>query len=407
MLALSAQPAFAAVNVTLDGVPLAFEAAPVIENGRVMAPMRGILQPLDYTVQWNEEEQTVLAEKDGVSISLPLGRDTAVVNGSAVPLDAPARIIQERTFVPLRFLAEHSGAQVLWDGSTETVSIRSAADAVDPTERMKESAVYIQTNKMQGSGIVLSADGLIATNFHVLENASTAQFVFNDGSIYQGEAVVVGLSPQEDIALVRIGRTGLTPAVPVTSVQQGEAVFAVGSPNGKRNTVTSGVAEGFDRDVISATAVIEHGSSGGGLFNTSGGLIGMTSFFGEGKYFSVPIARVLAVPQNLSIPLSEMKTYDYTPDAPQNLRCELDDNGYVNVSWSPVYGAEYYTVFGAATPDGPFRPLKNNTLEGEKWYWGFPQAFGVSSRQGQALYIKVSAVVNGKETPESEILKVS
>ncbi len=166
-------------------MPLAFEAAPVIENGRVMAPMRGILQPLGYTVQWNEAEQTVLAEKNGVSISLPLGRDTAAVNGSSVPLDAPARIIQERTFVPLRFLAEHSGAQVLWDGSTETVSIHSAI-ADDPTERMKESAVYIQTNKMQGSGIVLSADGLIATNFHVLENASTAQFVFHDGSIYQG-----------------------------------------------------------------------------------------------------------------------------------------------------------------------------------------------------------------------------
>ena len=150
------------MNVTLDGVPLAFEAAPVIENGRVMAPMRGILQPLGYTVQWNEAEQTVLAEKNGVSISLPIGRDTAVVNGSTVPLDAPARIIQERTFVPLRFLAEHSGAQVLWDGSTETVSIHSAI-ADDPTERMKESAVYIQTNKMQGSGIVLSGSGWLSS----------------------------------------------------------------------------------------------------------------------------------------------------------------------------------------------------------------------------------------------------
>lgn len=406
MLALSAQPAFAAVNVTLDGVPLAFEAAPVIENGRVMAPMRGILQPLGYTVQWNEAEQTVLAEKNGVSISLPIGRDTAVVNGSTVPLDAPARIIQERTFVPLRFLAEHSGAQVLWDGSTETVSIHSAI-ADDPTERMKESAVYIQTNKMQGSGIVLSADGLIATDFHVLENASTAQFVFHDGSIYQGNAVVVGLSPQEDIALVRIGRTGLTPAAPATDVRQGEAVYAVGSPGGKRNIVNSGIVQGFDRDVISATAEIGHGSSGGGLFNASGGLVGITSSFGEGQYFSIPIARVLAVPQNLSIPLSEMKTYDYTPDAPQNLRCELDENGYANVSWSPVYGAEYYTVYTSATADGEFRPLKNNTLGGEKWYWGFPQAFGITSRNGESIYVKVSAVVNGRETPQSETLKVS
>lgn len=406
MLALSVQPAFAAVGVTLDGVPLAFEAAPVIENGRVMAPMRGILQPLGYTVQWDEAEQTVLAEKGDVSISLPLGADTAAVNGKAVPLDAPARIIQERTFVPLRFLAEHSGAEVLWDGAAETVSIRTAA-AADPTEHMKESAVYIQTNKMQGSGIVLSADGLIATNYHVLENAATAQFVFHDGSVYQGEAVIVGLSPQEDIALVRIGKTGLSPALPAAGVQEGETVYAVGSPNSRRNTVTAGVVEGFDQDVISATAAIEHGSSGGGLFNASGGLVGMTSFFGEGQYFSVPIAKVLAVPQNLSIPLREMKEYTYTPNAPQNLRCERDEEGYTNVSWSPVYGAEHYIVYASAAQEGPFRPLKNQTLGGEKWYWGFPQAFGISTREGQPLYIRVSAVVDGKETPKSETLKVS
>ena len=158
---------------------------------------------------------------------------------------------------------------------------------------------------------------------------------------------------------------------------------------------------------ISATAAIEHGSSGGGLFNASGGLVGMTSFFGEGQYFSVPIAKVLAVPQNLSIPLREMKEYTYTPNAPQNLRCERDEEGYTNISWSPVYGAEHYIVYASAAQEGPFRPLKNQTLGGEKWYWGFPQAFGISAREGQPLYIRVSAVVDGKETPKSETLKVS
>ena len=51
--------------------------------------------------------------------------------------------------------------------------------------------------------------------------------------------------------------------------------------------------------------------------------------------------------------------------------------------------------------------LKNNTLGGEKWYWGFPQAFGITSRNGESIYVKVSAVVNGRETPQSETLKVS
>lgn len=403
-LALPAQAAFAAVSVTLDGAPLTFEAAPIIENGRVMAPMRGILQPLGYTVQWDETTQTVSAEKSGVSISLTLGQNSAMVNGERVSLDAPAQILKERTFVPLRFLAEYGGADVFWDGGTETVSILSTG--IPTTEQLKESVVYIQTNKMQGSGVVLSADGLIATNFHVLENASTAQFIFNDGTVYQDTAAVVGLSPEDDIALVKIEKSGLTPAVPGTAVQEGEAVTAIGSPNSARNTVTTGEIVGFDQDVISATAEIAHGSSGGGLFNASGRLVGVTSFFGDGQYFSIPIAKVLGTPQNLSIPLDEMKNYTYTPHAPQNLRYTLDENGYANVSWTPVYGAEYYIVSAANAADGPFSPMKNSVLDGEKWYWGFPQAFGVSSKRGQTIYIRVSVVVNGKETPESEILKI-
>lgn len=404
LLSFPAQTAFADVSVTLDGRALTFEAAPVIENGRVMVPMRGILQPLGYTVRWEEASQTVSAEKDAVSISLTLGKNAAIVGGENVPLDAPAHILHERTFVPLRFLAEYSGADVLWDGGTQTVSILSAKPVT--TERLMESIAFIQTNKMQGSAVVLSADGLIATNFHVLENASTAQFIFHDGSIYQGAATVVGLSPEEDIALVKIEKTGLVPANPAATVRVNETVTAIGSPHGARNTVTTGTVVDYDRDVISATAVISHGSSGGGLFNASGGLVGITSFFGEEQYFSIPISKVLETPQTLSMPLSEMKNYVYTPHAPQNLRSTLDGNGYANVSWSPIYGAEYYTVSVAPTSKGAFTVLKNQTLGGEKWYWGFPQSFGITSSNGRPIYLKITAVVNGKPTPESEVLRV-
>lgn len=404
LLTLSVQPVSAAVNVTLNGTPLAFETAPVIENGRVMAPMRGILQPLGYAVQWQENAQTVLAEKDGVSIALPLGENTAVVNGEAVSLDAPAHLLNGRTFVPLRFLAEYSGADVSWDSQTETVSILSSTEK--PANNMQESVVYIQTNKMQGSGVVLSTDGLIATNFHVLENISTAQFVFHDGSIFQGEATVVGLSPESDIALVKIEKTGLSPAVPAAFTQAGETVYAVGSPNGKRNTITSGTVQGFNDDVISTTAVIAHGSSGGGLFNSTGELVGITSFFGDGQYFSVPIAKVMQVPQTLAIPLGSMREYEYAPLAPGNLQCVLDEEGYANISWAPVYNADYYIVSVSSSPDGVFRPLQNKALGGERWYWGFPQCFGISSNQGQPIYMKVAAVVAGKATAESEVIRV-
>ncbi len=394
------QPAVAAnICVYLDDTPILFTDEPFIENNRVLVPLRGILEVLGYRVHWQEETQTVLATGESVEISLRINETVATVNGKTVAIDAPAKIKNNRTFVPLRFLSEYSGAEVVWNPSDFSVSIYSAK----ASETKTDSIVYLQTNKMQGSGIILSADGLIATNYHVIENASTAQFVFNDGSVYQGETTVVGLNPTADIAILKIEKSGLVPAKTALSYRVGEAVTAIGSPDGQRNTVTEGVINSFDMDVISASAIISHGSSGGGLLNSKGEVIGMTSFYGNGQYFSIPIAQVLAVPQNLSLPLHEMKTYTYTADAPQNLRFRSGEDGYIYVSWAPVYNAEYYYVYRSDTADGPYVRLRNNGSE--KWYWGHPYCFGVSATG--TCYLRVSVVVNGRESPYSDIIEIS
>lgn len=395
--------AASSIRVFLDGKELSFSAAPFMENDRVLVPMRGILESLGYTVHWQERTQTILALNDTVSISLQIDKKTAHVNGKTVKLDTPAKIQNDRTFVPLRFLAEYSGADVSWNGSTSSVSIQSA----QPTEQssMKQSVVYIQTNKMQGSGIVLSADGLIATNYHVIKGASAAQFVFSDGSIYQGSVTIVGLQPNADIALLKIEKTGLHAATPFLTYQAGEAVTAIGAPGGQRNTVTTGIIKSFDADVISSTAVIAQGSSGGALFNSKGQVIGMTSFYGDGQYFSIPVSQILQVPRTLSLPLSAMRNYTYAVSSPQNLRTRIGTDGYAYISWSPVANIDYYCVYKSATADGTYTRLKNNTSE--KWYWGHPHCFGISISSGQTYYLRVSAVVDGQETPLSDPLKVS
>ena len=395
--------AAATVQVTLNGKPLSFDAAPDIENGRVLVPMRGVLESLGYSVHWKEHTQTVLAMKDGVNISLPLNGRTVTVNNETVQIDVPAKLQNGRTFVPLRFLAEYSGADVQWDESSSTVMIQSA----DAEGYQKEDAVvYIQTNKMQGSGVVLSANGLIATNFHLIENASAMQFIFNNGSIYQGKTTIVGLDPQQDIALLKIEKNGLTPVLISQQYAVGDPVTAIGSPLGVRNTATEGNISGFDQDIISTTAVIAKGSSGGGLFDASGRLIGMTSSYGNGQYHSIPMANVLQVPQDLSIPLSELKNYPYTPTAPKNLRF-VKKNNYAYISWSPVYGAEHYYVYTSNSENGTYNKLKNSSLKSDIWYWGFPQAFGISINPKKPYYMKVSAVVKGVETPLSPPLKIS
>ena len=394
--------AAASVKVTLNNTPLHFDTSPVIENGRVLVPMRGILESLGYAVHWQEHTKTVLAMKDGMDISLPLDSQTVTVNNESVTIDVPAKLHNSRTFVPLRFLAEYSGANVTWDTVSSTVIIHSSeAEGY----KKEDSVVYLQTNKMQGSGVVLSSDGLIATNYHLIENAATAQFIFNNGQVYQGKTTVVGLDPQRDIALLQIEKTGLTPALVSETFAVGDAVTAIGSPNFVRNTVTTGVIAGFDQDIISATAVIAKGSSGGGLFDSSDKLIGMTSSFGNGQYYSIPMANIMQVPQELSIPLEEITNFPYVPAAPQNLRF-TKEKGYAYVSWAPVYKAEYYHVYTANSENGSYRKLKNSTLKSDNWYWGFPQSFGISINPKKAYYMKVSAVVNGVETPLSEPLKI-
>lgn len=395
--------AAASVSVTLNGKQLSFDTAPYIENGRVLVPMRGVLESLGYSVHWKEHTQTVVAMKNGMELSLPLNSKTITVNDKQVSIDVPAQLHGSRTFVPLRFLAEYSGADVQWDAASSTVVIHSAEAE---NYKKEDSVVYIQTNKMQGSGVVLSANGLIATNFHLIENASAMQFIFHNGSIYQGKTTIVGLDPQQDIALLKIEKKGLTPALISQQYDIGDPVTAIGSPNSVRNTATQGNIAGFDQDMISATAVIAKGSSGGGLFDASGRLIGMTSSFGNGQYFSIPMVNVLQVPQDLSIPLSEIKNYPYTPAAPKNLRF-VKKNNYAYVSWSPVYGAEHYYVYTSNSENGTYKKLKNNSLKSDIWYWGFPQSFGISINPKRPYYMKVSAVVNGVETPLSPPLKIS
>jgi len=107
----------------------------------------------------------------------------------------------------------------------------------------------------EGSGVILSADGLILTNNHVIDGASTLEVQFNDGST--ATATVVGADATDDLAVIKAqGVSGLTPASLGTSadVQVGQDVVAVGSPLGLSATVTSGIVSALNRPVATSDA---------------------------------------------------------------------------------------------------------------------------------------------------------
>ncbi len=167
-----------------------------------------------------------------------------------------------------------------------------------------------------GSGVVLSDDGLIITNHHVIEDAERVQVIFGDGRIYEAE--IVGSDRRTDLAVLRINAIGLIPIEigSTESAEIGEVAIAVGSPLGLDGgpSLTVGVVSAFGRqvqtgpnasdilfDMLQTDAPITEGSSGGALVDSEGRLLGITSAIGissagaEGIGFAIPVELVTRI----------------------------------------------------------------------------------------------------------------
>ncbi len=164
-----------------------------------------------------------------------------------------------------------------------------------------------------GSGFIVSADGLILTNAHVVANAAEVTVKLTDRREFQ--AKVIGTDPQTDIAVLKIEATGLPTSRLGNSgkVRVGEWVVAIGSPFGFENTVTSGIVSAKSRALPDGTYVpfiqtdvaVNPGNSGGPLFNLSGEVIGINSqiYSSTGGYqglsFAIPIDMVVKIKDQL------------------------------------------------------------------------------------------------------------
>ena len=113
----------------LDGEKMEFDVNPFIEDDRTLVPMRAIFEAVGAQITWEEGERTVIAlqKKDSSfnSIAIQIDTEYAFVNSERKDLDVPARIVNDRTFVPLRFVMEELGAEVTWDSDSYTVNIKT------------------------------------------------------------------------------------------------------------------------------------------------------------------------------------------------------------------------------------------------------------------------------------------
>lgn len=146
------------ITVKINGKDVDFSqydnVLPYIENDFTLIPIRAIAENLGLDVNWDgAEEKVTISGK--VKISLVINSDTAVVDGESVALDIPARIVNDRTFIPLRFISENMGASVGWDEDTRLITIEENADGGTDTEERQDMN---ETGKWKGITVGTKGD---------------------------------------------------------------------------------------------------------------------------------------------------------------------------------------------------------------------------------------------------------
>ena len=116
-------PSGETVTVEINGEKLMFDQEPILKDGRTLVPLRKIFEALGATVAWDDETQTVTAARENTLVRLTIGSNILNVNGMQKELDVPAQVVNGRTLVPVRAIADSFGCQVGWNGETNTVFI--------------------------------------------------------------------------------------------------------------------------------------------------------------------------------------------------------------------------------------------------------------------------------------------
>ena len=199
------------------------------------------------------------------------------------------------------------------------------AQRIKVIESSSKSVVSVRTyNKSKskpgiGSGVIISSDGFMVTNAHVIKNADTIKVQLHNKKVYV--AKVYQTAKGDDLAILRINATGLPVAKlgNPENVRVGQSVITIGDPLGFTGTVTVGMVSSLHRnvetkgikyrDLIQTDAAINPGSSGGGMFNMKGELIGINALVyngpangydkAQGLAFAIPIQTVRKVAKDI------------------------------------------------------------------------------------------------------------
>lgn len=272
-------------------------------------------------MRYNGGDMTVEQKQTATSTMGARSRRTAIIVVAALVLFVAASVGALYRYTKLNTAPVTQRTSTQNDGNRLTTTTEDAISAI--AEKVSPSVVSIVTNvttrtvfgaaeaEAAGTGIVVSKDGYVLTNKHVINGANAIEIVMMDGTTYSS-VEVVGTDPLNDIAFLKInGASGIIPADlgDSSTVRVGQEVVAIGNSLGQyQNTVTSGIISGKGRpiaasdgsgsvteslvDLLQTDAAINPGNSGGPLLNRAGQVIGINTAVAadaQGIGFAIPI----------------------------------------------------------------------------------------------------------------------
>jgi S1-C subfamily serine protease len=292
-----------------------------------------------------------------------IGVGGGAVAGGAAAYYITGRQAAQQAVVARPVIAQSSSnapAQSAAPAASSGAAVADSDTSVEAVQKVGPAVVTVLNRSQQGmgsgSGVIISEDGYIITNNHVVEGAQELAVVFADNT--RQEAKLIGTDPLNDVAVIQV--SGGVPAMATVgdsaALQPGETVLAIGSPLGDfRNTVTAGVVSALNRSVgpmeglIQTDAAINSGNSGGPLINLRGEVVGINTMVVRGDSGGLSYGNAAPVEGlGFSVPSSIFR----------NVAEQLIANGSVRY---PFLGVSYLAIDGDIAAELNL-PVQNGAL---------------------------------------------
>lgn len=281
--------------------------------------------------------------------------------------------LQGDTPITFNYDGSDGNSVTFTSGSIAEVAAKVTPGVVSIVTEVRTTGFFGQTKTTTaaGTGMIVSKDGYVLTNKHVIENANSIQIVLDDGTTYS-DINIVGQDPSNDVAFIKIKGGSNLPTVELgdsKTITAGQQVIAIGNALGQfQNTITSGIISGTGRsvtasssdysssetliDMIQTDAAINAGNSGGPLVNAAGQVIGIntaTSSEADGIGFAIPISSVKGMLKNIINNGSSDRAYlgiysvNITPDVAKAYDLPVSSGAY-------LYSPSQYSAIVAGSP---------------------------------------------------------